>query len=270
MPSQQREHAARLEQMPGHRLHVQQLPLPISLTLHDHTISGPVDHRTTPRGFFSSLLARPGSRLGLEVGGLAEPARAGDQHLQPHLTADDRARRDLGAVGCRRHRTSRTWVATAPGSRLPQRARPGRPPTGRPGEPRTIAATTPSAAPEQQQHRQARDGEQAGRAPRWSRRHRVTGRLLGGRDRLGATRVTAGSALEEPTRAGHPADDDGGHLTAAVVDADRAAGGRDLLAPRSAAAPAVPRATRPRGLAGGVDRPHLGRARPRAATPGRW
>jgi len=43
--------------MPGHRLHIQQLTLPISLTLHTHRISRPTDQRTTPRGLFSRLLA---------------------------------------------------------------------------------------------------------------------------------------------------------------------------------------------------------------------
>ncbi|MEZ5087969.1 MAG: hypothetical protein R2722_17620 [Tessaracoccus sp.] len=42
--------------MPGHRLHIQQLTLPISLTLHTHRISRPTDQRTTPRGLFSRLL----------------------------------------------------------------------------------------------------------------------------------------------------------------------------------------------------------------------
>lgn len=41
MLGQQREHTARLEQMPGHRFHVQQFALPIRLTLHTHRISAP-------------------------------------------------------------------------------------------------------------------------------------------------------------------------------------------------------------------------------------
>jgi len=38
MLGQQREHAARLEQMPRHRFHVQQLTLPIRLTLRKRRI----------------------------------------------------------------------------------------------------------------------------------------------------------------------------------------------------------------------------------------
>ncbi|MCI0688095.1 MAG: hypothetical protein L0Y54_12775, partial [Sporichthyaceae bacterium] len=45
------------QQMPSDRLHIKQLPLPTNLTLHTRRISAAADHRTTPRGFFSSLLA---------------------------------------------------------------------------------------------------------------------------------------------------------------------------------------------------------------------
>jgi len=44
--------------MPRDRLDIQQLPLPIRLTLHTHRISGPAYRRTTTRGLFSSLLER--------------------------------------------------------------------------------------------------------------------------------------------------------------------------------------------------------------------
>ncbi len=42
--------------MPSDRLNIEQLPLPIRLTLHTHRISGTADQRTTPRGLFSTLL----------------------------------------------------------------------------------------------------------------------------------------------------------------------------------------------------------------------
>jgi len=42
--------------VPGHRLNVKQLSLPIQLTLHHRRISGPHHTPSPPRGLFSSLL----------------------------------------------------------------------------------------------------------------------------------------------------------------------------------------------------------------------
>lgn len=55
MLGQERVHRPVRQQMPRDRLHLEQLPLPISLTLHTHRISALADQRTTPRGLFSSL-----------------------------------------------------------------------------------------------------------------------------------------------------------------------------------------------------------------------
>jgi hypothetical protein len=41
MPGKEREHTPHRQQMPSDRLNIKQLPLPISLTLHNHRISGP-------------------------------------------------------------------------------------------------------------------------------------------------------------------------------------------------------------------------------------
>jgi hypothetical protein len=57
MLPQEREHAPGRQQTPCDRLNIEQFSLSISLTLHAHRISAHADHRATPRGLFSSLLA---------------------------------------------------------------------------------------------------------------------------------------------------------------------------------------------------------------------
>ncbi len=63
MPGQEREHAARPQQMPGHRLHIQQTPLILRSTLHRKIIPNPEDQQAQPRGLFRALLAGEEAQL---------------------------------------------------------------------------------------------------------------------------------------------------------------------------------------------------------------
>jgi hypothetical protein len=54
---QEREHTARLQQMPGHRLHIKQLPLRIRSPLHPKIIPNSQGQQAKPRGLFRGLLA---------------------------------------------------------------------------------------------------------------------------------------------------------------------------------------------------------------------
>jgi hypothetical protein len=58
MHSQEREHTARLQQMPGHRLDIQQLALRIRSSLHPKIIPDFEDQQVKPRGLIRRVLAR--------------------------------------------------------------------------------------------------------------------------------------------------------------------------------------------------------------------
>ena len=60
MPGQEREHAARPQQVPGHRLHIQQTPLILRSSLHHKIIPNPEDQQAQPRGLFRALLGPVG------------------------------------------------------------------------------------------------------------------------------------------------------------------------------------------------------------------
>jgi hypothetical protein len=53
MPGQEREHAARPQQVPGHRLHIQQTPLILRSSLHRKIIPNPEDQQAQPRADYS-------------------------------------------------------------------------------------------------------------------------------------------------------------------------------------------------------------------------
>jgi hypothetical protein len=59
--------------MPGHRLHIQQIPLITRAPLHSETFPAPEDQQAEPRGLFSGLLGqvlvptRPARQLAKEL-----------------------------------------------------------------------------------------------------------------------------------------------------------------------------------------------------------
>ena len=56
MPGQEREHPARRQQVPGHRLHIQDLALRISPSLHHHIVPATDSSQGSTLGLFSAVL----------------------------------------------------------------------------------------------------------------------------------------------------------------------------------------------------------------------
>ena len=80
MLGQEREHAARLQQMPRDRLDIQQIPLILRPTLHPEIISTRKDQQAETRGLFSAVLAR--GRRGTP-GGATQVYRGRHVHTGP-------------------------------------------------------------------------------------------------------------------------------------------------------------------------------------------
>jgi len=55
MLSQKREHAARLQQMPRHRLHIKQIPLILATSLHPTSINATPERTPNRRADYSAV-----------------------------------------------------------------------------------------------------------------------------------------------------------------------------------------------------------------------